>query len=104
MDFDTAIKYWDESQRVAIEARIAYERAYAEALIRSTGKAAEIRKAQAELASVDLLRASDLAAVTAKAAEYFVHYLSGFRGAPLTDARGRVLGRTQAHYEAAVAG
>lgn len=77
MSFDDAVKHWSDAERACIKARMAYEQAYAAALISANGKSAEIRTAQADLLTIELLRDYQLAAVEARAAEHTVLFMRG---------------------------
>lgn len=75
MTFEIALERWEQAERERVEAQTAYDQTYAQALILADGKSAEIRKAQAELASVEALRALGLAAAEAKTYEHWVIHL-----------------------------
>jgi hypothetical protein len=75
MTFEIALTRWHKAERARIDLHLAYERAYATALIHADGKSDSIRKAQADLAAADDLHAYEHAAAEAKAAEHLVLHL-----------------------------
>ena len=74
MEFLDVLQRWGEAQRKAELARIQYDVAYAEALIRADGPV-EVRKAKAELAAANAERVFVEACVEAKALERQLDYI-----------------------------
>lgn len=74
-DFDDVLFAWQQAERTRLVRRIAYDRAYAKALVEAEGPV-EIRKAKAELASISEREAADLAAVDAAALRLTLEHLS----------------------------
>lgn len=75
MTFDDTLARWLRADRDRADARIAYERTYARALITADGKSSEVRKAQADLASLTELRAYEHATSEARALEHMVLHM-----------------------------
>lgn len=75
--FAETLARWQHAAREVVTQRLLYEQTYAQALIKADGKTAEVRKAQADLAALDALRAYELAEVEALALEHQVLFLRG---------------------------
>ena len=67
MQFEAIVARWQEAQSESIDARIKYECAHAEALLRASGKTAEVREAQADIGALETHRVAKHAAVEAQA-------------------------------------
>jgi hypothetical protein len=73
--FEKTLKAWAEAQRLAVETRVLYERTFARAVINANGKAADVRKAQADLEALDESRQHRLAEVEAQRLHSLMTYL-----------------------------
>lgn len=66
MTFETVLERWQKAKRKSIRARIAYDKAHANALIAATGPV-EVKKAQAIIDSANEREAAELAELDAAA-------------------------------------
>ena len=67
MRIESLVARWEQAQRESADARLEYERTFAEALVTSAGKTAEVPGAEADLVALDAHRAARHAAVEAQA-------------------------------------
>ncbi len=86
--FEVAVEAWRAAQFKAAEARLAFERAHAEALIRADGRTAEVREAQAKLAAARSRLEYEMFQIEAKALEHWVIFLRAPR--PIAGMHGTV--------------